>query len=419
MAKAPRGAPDVFPPTSDVVERLESVARELFRVFGYRRIDTPVFEHTEVFARGLGESSDIVSKEMYTFQDRSERSLTLRPEGTAGVVRAYVEHGLHQQIPQPARLFYMGPMFRYERPQAGRKRQFLQFGPEAIGSDSPVVDAEIILWGVRFFAAAGLQPELLLNSMGCPADREAYGPLIRAALSEHSEEMCDDCIKRLETNPLRVFDCKVESCRDIIDSVDVVPLSETLCADCREHHRAVQSNLEVLGVRWKDAPKLVRGMDYYTRTVFEFDMVELGARSAVAGGGRYDGLVELFGGQPTPAVGMAVGVEPTLVALSQLGEFEAPRPDIYFGFLSEELAGVSMALSMDIRSAGLVCITSDGSRSAKSLLRSAARHNAKFVVIFGERDAEAGAVQVKNLDTGEQTEVALDGVVEHLRSQLC
>lgn len=412
-AKAPRGVPDILPPASELLSELEDRARVLFDRYGYRRIETPVFEHTEVFIRTIGESSDIVRKQMYTFTDGADRSLTLRPEGTAPVVRAFVEHRLDGTMPMPARLYYIGPMFRYERPQKGRQRQFFQIGVEAVGSASPVVDAEVIMLGVEFFRGLGLEPELLLNSMGCAADRERYAPQLRADLADRADDLCDDCLERLKTNPLRVFDCKNPDCQKVLRR-DVQPISEFLCADCTVHYRGVQEILEALGVAWTSAPELVRGFDYYTRTVFEYDLASLGARSAIGGGGRYDGLVEEFDGPPLPGVGLAVGVWPTMVALTELrGEIEGWTPDVYVAWL-EGLAPVAMATALDLRNAGLRVTVSDETRSLRAQLRAADRYGAARAVILGPDEVRRGVATVRDLAAGTQDEIPLKDLVGKL-----
>src|SRR5438132_7386960 len=288
---------------------------------------------------------------MYTFEDRRGRSLSLRPEGTAPVARAYVEHNLGAKLGLPVRLFYSNWFYRYERPQKARQRQFHQIGVECIGSAEPLVDAEVILLAAEFFERLGVSPELQLNSMGCAADRERYGIVLRQALADKIDDMCDDCHVRLEKNPLRVFDCKVPDCKKILRG-DVPPITEYLCEECRAHYRAVQDTLEVLGIAWKDEPTLVRGFDYYTRTVYEFQVPEIGARPTVCAGGRYDGLVEQLGGPPTPASGFPIGTTATFEALGQDRPTRAWHPDVYVVWLGD-LAGIAMATATDLRRAGL------------------------------------------------------------------
>ena len=412
-AKGPRGVPDLVPPASELLTEVEDAARTLFERYGYQRIETPVFEATEVFQRAAGETSEVIlDKQMYTFADRRGRSFSLRPEGTAGIARAFVEHDLGKKLTPPVRLSMMGWMFRYERPQKGRNRQFHQIDAECIGSAEPIVDAELIALASQFFTAIGLEPQLLLNSMGHPADREAYFPVLRQAIGDKIEDMCKDCHVRLERNPLRVFDCKVPACRKVLRG-DVPPITEYLCEECRAHFASVQEILETLGIRWKNDPHLVRGFDYYTRTVFEFVLEGFGARGTVCGGGRYDGLIELLGGPPTPAAGFAVGTEPVLVTLRATREPKAQLPDVYVVWM-EGLASVAMATALDLRGAGMRVIVADEPKSMRASLRAADRSQAKRALILGAEEVSRGSATVKDLGTGEQREVPLDKLVEEL-----
>lgn len=406
--KAPRGTADLYPPDSELLSEIEGRARELFDRYGYRRLDTPIFEHTDVFLRSIGESSDVVvQKQMYTFIDPGDRSLTLRPEATAGVVRAFVEHSLDQKLPGPVRLWTIGPMFRYERPQKGRSRQFLQLNLECIGSGSPLVDAELVQLGAELFAWLGLSPTVLINSMGCPADRERYGAVLREELAEHESSLCEDCLERMRTNPLRVFDCKVPDCRTIVRE-EVAPVAEFWCADCRAHFEAVTEALDATGVVWKGAPGLVRGFDYYTGTVWEYDLPDLGARSAVGGGGRYDGLVAELGGPDLPGVGMAVGVDPLMVALKETRETQPWRPDAYVAWLDEGLSTRTFRLASELREMGLRVLVSDEPKSLRAQLRAADRSQATRAVILGPDEAERGVATIRDLASGDQDEVPLD-----------
>jgi histidyl-tRNA synthetase len=412
---APRGLPDVVPPASEYLEEVEALARSLFDRYGYRRIDTPVMEYTEVFQRAAGDSSEVVlDKQMYTFTDRRERSLTLRPEGTAGVVRAYIENDLGKKLPLPVRLFEIGPMFRYERPQKGRDRQFEQIDVEAIGSASPMVDAEMIVLAGEFFERLGLDVQLSLNSMGDPADRERYYPVLREALADTIDDMCDDCHTRLKVNPLRVFDCKQPTCRKILRGSDIPPISEFLGDASRAHYGALQSALEALGIAWKDAPHLVRGFDYYTRTVFEFDMPSLGGRPTVCAGGRYDGLVQQLGGPPTPAIGFAIGVAPTLVALLERRAPEPWKPDVFVVW-TEGVGAVALATATDLRRGGLRVTVSDEAKSFKSQFRHAERLGAARVVILGSDEIARRVAKVKDMSSGDEREVLLDDLVKELK----
>ena len=413
-SSAPRGLPDIVPPDSEYLEEAEAIARILFDRYGYRRIEPPVMEYTEVFQRAAGESSEIVlDKQMYTFTDRQERSLTLRPEGTAGIVRAFISNDLGKKLPLPVRLFAIGPMFRYERPQKGRDRQFEQIDAECIGSASPLVDAELIMLAWELYRGLGLDPELQLNSMGDPADREHYWPVLRDALADRIDEMCDDCHVRLEKNPLRVFDCKQEGCRAVLRGGDIPPITEFLGEESKAHYAAVQEVLESLGIAWKDAPHLVRGFDYYTRTVFEFDIPSLGGRPTVGAGGRYDGLVEQLGGPATPACGFAIGVTPTLVALIEKKEAEPWKPELFIAWM-DGLGSLALAAATELRRTNARVTVSDEARSMKSQLRQAERLGARLVLILGPDEVSRRKAKLKNMETGNEREVSLDDLVKEL-----
>lgn len=412
--KAPRGAPDLLPDDAELLTELEDLARTLFDRFGYRRLETPIFEHTEVFQRAAGETSEVVlEKQMYTFTDRRDRSFSLRPEGTAGIARAVIEHDLAKREALPLRLYLMGWMFRYERPQKGRTRQFHQIDAEAVGSAEPMMDAELILLASRFYDAIGLKPTLHINSMGDPADRERYFPVLREAIGDRAEQMCEDCHVRLKNNPLRVFDCKVAACRKILRSKDIPPITEFLCDECKAHYAGVQEILEAVGSTWVDDPHLVRGFDYYTRTVFEFDLEGFGARSVVGAGGRYDGLIELLGGAPTPAVGFAIGTEPVMVALRERRDHTTQEPDVFIVWM-DGLASVATATALDLRAAGIRTVVADASRSLKAQLRSADRLGAGTAVILGPDELARSVATVRDMSTSEQREVALNDLVKEL-----
>lgn len=401
--KAPRGTQDVLPGESARWERVEAVAREVMATFGYREIRTPIFEHTELFTRGVGEHTDVVEKEMYTFEDRSGRSITLRPEGTAPVARAYVEHGLHLW-PSPVKVFYIGPMFRYERPQAGRLRQHQQIGAEALGSDDPALDAEAILMPMEIFRRLGLSRFVVkLNSIGCPRCRPGYREALLAYLRPRETKLCGNCRRRLERSPLRVLDCKVPACREVTDGA---PASvDFLCESCRNHFTTLLGHLDALGARYDRDPRLVRGFDYYTRTVFEVQAEDLGAQNAVAGGGRYDGLVEAIGGPATPGVGFASGVERALLAL------ESASPRAFPGWLDVYVASGDgagpdrrgLALLYRLRRAGFRADTGYGQRSLKSQLKAADRAGARVAVILSPDGAPVAAT-VRDLRSGQQRE---------------
>ena len=324
--RAPKGTYDLLPDDAAERDAVVAAAARVFTAYGYRHVVTPEFEETGLFERGVGEATDIVRKEMYTFVDKGDRSLTLRPEGTAPICRAYVEHGMHK-LPQPVKLWYYCPMFRYEKPQAGRYREHYQIGAEAIGSADPAVDAEVIVLLAAIFAEVGVEGVTLnMNSMGDPQCRPAYVEKLREYLRGHEGELCGDCLERIDLNPLRTFDCKVESCREVLD--EAPRLSDHLCPECRDHFDAVLALVRAAGLEPRLDFRLVRGLDYYTRTTFEFNSDRLGAQSGVGGGGRYDGLVEQVGGQPTPGVGWGSGLE--RIALAMREPLGAPlRPGVF------------------------------------------------------------------------------------------
>jgi histidyl-tRNA synthetase len=408
--RSPRGAPDILPPDSELLTELEQTARSLADRFGYRRIEMPMFEHTEVFERTVGDSSDVVvQKQMYTFSDAGGRSLTLRPEGTAGAVRAFVEHRPDNTLGTPVRLYYSGPFFRYERPAKGVSRQYFSIGVECIGSASPVMDAEVITLAVLFFDEVGVKPQLLLNSIGCPADRKDYLAALREALEPHIDDLCDDCHRRLQTNPMRVFDCKIAKDRRIIRKY-APTIREFLCPECKEHHAAVERILESLGVAWRDAPDLVRGLDYYTRTVFEFEVAGL---PSLGGGGRYDLLVEQLGGPPMPALGFGLGLTRTMEAIRARRSASPWRPDVHVVWL-EGLAEIAVATAIDLRKAGLRVTLSDEAKSVRSQLREANRLGARRTVILGPDEVAKRVATVRDMDSSEQREIALESLVTEL-----
>lgn len=414
-ATAPRGTRDVLPEEAARWQRLEAATRRVFHTFGYGEIRTPMFEHTELFQRGIGETTDIVQKEMYTFMDRGDRSLTLRPEGTAPVVRAYVEHKLYAGV-QPVKLYYIGPMFRYERPQAGRYRQFHQIGAEAMGSADAAVDAEMIAMPITLYEEMGLRDvQVLLNSIGCPVCRPAYRELLRAHLAPRREELCGTCQTRYERNPLRLLDCKVPRCRELTE--DVPSILDTLCDECRDHFAAVRTHLDRMGLTYQLEKRLVRGFDYYTKTVFELVSPHLGAQDAVGGGGRYDGLVAEMGGPDTPAVGFAVGVERLLLALEAEGREKGDglaRPHVYVAALGPDDRAQVVELTYRLRRAGVYAEMDYAGRSLRAQMRAAGQRGAAHVAIVGGEEAQRGMVRLRDMNTGAEREVALGHVVEVL-----
>jgi histidyl-tRNA synthetase len=415
--KAPRGTRDVLPDESWKWQRVENVFRATADRFGYREIRLPVFEETELFARGIGDSTDIVRKEMYTFTDRKGRSLTLRPEGTAGTVRAYIEHNMGRSS-RLTKLYYFCPMFRYERPQAGRYRQFWQWGLEAIGSMNPAVDAEIIHFSVSLFESLGLKGTIArVNSAGCPKCTPAYNELLRKALAGKLDAFCEDCQVRYERNPRRMFDCKNEQCLALL--ADAPSILESLCDECAEHFTAVQDLLSSMGVSFTVDASMARGLDYYTKTVFEVHHEGLGAQSALCGGGRYDALVEELGGEPTPACGVSSGVERLITALTDTGAFRdaEPAPSVYLVTMGEQAGAAAAALSAKLRSTVSVETDYQG-RSIKAQMKEASKLGAGHVVILGEDEVARGVAVVKNMSTGEQEELPLADAARLLSERL-
>jgi histidyl-tRNA synthetase len=402
---APKGTADLIGASARSWDFLQETAREVFSRYGYDSIYTPIFEQTEVFARGIGEATDVVSKEMYTFEDRGGRSLTLRPENTAGVVRAAIQAHITDNG-APAKLYYAGPMFRYERPQKGRQRQFYQVGAEALGQTSPLADAEMILMLWEYFTTLGLSKRsmrLLVNSMGDDACRPAYRDSVARFIEQQSAELCEDCVRRATTNPLRAFDCKRPECRVVMDGAPCI--SEALCADCQQHNAAVLETLSAAGLSFELDPKLVRGLDYYTRTVFEIQVDHgLGSQNAIGGGGRYDGLFQDLGGKETPSIGFAVGAERILLALEAEGIDLAHRNDliVYLAAAGEDQRKEVFAMTMELRGRGIIALSDLQDRSLKSQFKQADKAGASYVLVIGEEEQQRGGVTIRNMKTKEE-----------------
>lgn len=401
MIKAQRGTKDILGEDTLTWQKIQDSARNIFQSANYQEIRTPIFEATELFKRGVGDSTDIVNKEMYTFstggKDKNESSITLRPENTAGVVRAYIEHNISRQSP-PQKFWYFGPMFRYERPQAGRQRQFHQIGIELFGVENPAADAEAILMAQEFLKSVGVDNlEVELNTLGCPKCREEYRNSIREVLKPYLVELCDDCKIRYEKNPLRILDCKDENCQKIFerDEIKKVILNDYVCPECAQHFEQVKKYLDALNIKYSRNKMLVRGLDYYNRTVFEIKSNSLGSQNAVCGGGRYDGLVQMLGGTPTPAVGWALGVE----RLFELIE-KVPAQKLDY-FVVSKYPGHALKLCKDLREKGKTCDFDMQNRKFAKQLEKAAKV-ANFAVILGEEEIEKGFYTVKNLSTGTQ-----------------
>jgi histidyl-tRNA synthetase len=415
--QAPRGTQDVLPDEQPWWDYVRDTVRRLCGRFGYGRISTPAFEDASLFTRGVGEATDIVQREMYVFEDRSGQELALRPEGTAPAGRAYLEHGMHN-LPQPVRLWYIEPNFRYDRPQAGRYRQHHQFGAEAIGDGHPAVDAEIIelLW--RLYEELGLEGLTLhLNSIGDRNCRPGYLEALRDYYRDkldpslpQGERVCDDCRARFERNPLRLLDCKNPGCQPVIAGAP--PMTDYLCEACAEHFAGLRAYLEAAGIPYVLNPRLVRGLDYYTRTVFEVMPREEGAQSSIGGGGRYDGLIEELGGRPTPGIGFGTGIERIVINLKRqevsLPEREGLR--VYVAFQTAEARVQAFRLASELRRAGVPAVAATGERSLKSQMRHADALGAEYAAIIGERELAEGAVTLRRLATGEQETVGLGEV---------
>jgi histidyl-tRNA synthetase len=408
-----KGMNDVLPADVGRWQLMEQVAREVFALYGYREVRTPAVERAQLFARGVGEATDIVNKEMYVFEDKGEEMLALRPEGTAGTVRAFIEHGAYVEGPQ--KWFYLGPMFRRERPQKGRYRQFHQIGCEAFGIAEPFVDAEQIALLADYLARLGVTAKLELNSVGDQACRPAYLTDLTAYLKTRRKDLCADCNDRIDRNPLRVLDCKVESCQPVLDGAP--RLLDRLCEGCREHFEQVKRALDALGVSYEIAPRLVRGLDYYVRTAYEFTSDVLGSQSAVAGGGRYDRLVETLGGPPTPGIGFALGEERLAMILEEAGRaapLEAPR--VFFVTVDAEGAIEALRRATELRRAGIACDLDARGGKLKAQFKQAERVGARYAVVLGGDEVRSGRAKLKDMRTREETAVALSDLAARMRT---
>jgi len=410
-----KGFSDVFEPDSLVFTRMEQCARTLFSRYGYEELRTPIMEHTEVFTRGIGTETDVVQKEMYTFPDRKGRSLTLRPEATAGVMRAFIQSDRDtRETESVSKFFTYGPMFRYERPQKGRLRQFHQINCECLGATSPVADAEMITMIIRFLESLRIPDvRLHLNSLGCKACRPAYHDALSAWLRTlDAQALCDDCKRRMETNPLRVLDCKVPSCKAL--TADAPKLSDHICADCVTHFAAVLALLDAEDIAYVRDPRLVRGLDYYCRTTFECISDAIGAQGTVAGGGRYDGLVAQLGGPDVAGIGFACGME--RLAMLMPPDEKDTRPDFAIALLDDAATALAFALCQDLRDAGLSGEMAFNARSVKAAMRQANKSRARQVLLIGQNELDTNLVSIKNMDSGEQTSVAISKIVEYCKN---
>ena len=419
MINIPKGTKDILPQESFKWQFVEKVARETARVFGAQEVRTPTFEHTEVFLRGVGETTDIVNKEMYTFLDKGNRSITLKPEGTAGIARAFVENGLANSA-LPAKFFYITPCFRYERPQAGRLREFHQFGVEFLGSKNSDIDAEVILLAKSFLESVGIKNiSLYINSIGCKECRKDYEKALKEYLNQNIDGLCPLCKDRLNKNPLRILDCKSDDCKKITQNAPKI--LDYICDDCSSHLETVKRLLDLAKVEYKINPNIVRGLDYYTRTVFEFVSDNIGAQGTVCGGGRYDGLIAELGGTDTPGIGFAVGIERVLMLLEKIGvEIENPnKVNIYFAPMGENERDKAFELVSILRQNGISADLDHMGRGIKAQFKYADKIGAELVAVIGSNELANGVVKIKKMATGEESEVEFSKILDFFNKWLC
>ena len=410
--KAPRGTNDVLPEDSYKWQFVEDRLLSTAGLFGFKEIRTPGFEHTEVFVKNVGDTTDVVQKEMYTFTDKGDRSITLRPEFTAGVIRSVVENSLTAAA-LPVKVCYCGGCYRYEKPQAGRLREFHQFGVECIGAASPAADAEVISLGAQLLRDVGIEKiSLEINSIGCPTCRAEYHKALKEYFAGKKDELCGTCNERLDRNPMRILDCKSPVCSEI--AKDAPAVIDYLCDDCQAHFDGVKAHLDGMGIEYKVNPRIVRGLDYYTRTVFEFISGDIGAQATVCGGGRYDGLLEQMGSQPHPALGFAMGIERLLMVLESQGT-EIPKPkncDIYIAPMGETATLKATTLCAALRDEGFEALTDIVGRGLKAQMRYANKIGAEFTLVLGDSELESGKAKLKYMESGEETEVELDKIAD-------
>ncbi len=416
--KAPRGTYDILPPDSFKWHYMEDIIRSVAEIYGYHEIRTPIFEHTELFTRGVGETTDIVSKEMYTFTDKAERSITLRPEATATCARALIEHSVYGGA-MPVKWYYMGPMFRYDRPQTGRYRQFRQFGVEAFGSNSPYLDAEVIILLIEILNRLGLEEyDLHLNSVGCPECRQVYREKLIDFITPFTDKLCEDCQVRYSKNPLRVLDCKVEACQTAI--VGYPAIIDALCDDCRNHYDKVKEVISANNIKYIHDDNLVRGLDYYTNTAFEIHIPGIGAQSAIGGGGRYNGLVQACGGPDVPGVGFALGMERILLALEtkNLKLSKEDIVDVFVIIADQDYEDLGMQLTSKLRQENIRTDKDYISRSMRAQMKHANRLGAQLAIIIGADEVENHYFTVRDMAKAEQSQVLSQDIVKHIKKFL-
>ena len=411
--KKPRGTNDFFYQSASKLEFIEKKIKNIVKLYGYGRIRTPIFESTDLFIRGIGEDTDIVGKEMFTFEDRGGRSLTLRPEGTASVVRAYIENSMQNEF-SINKLFYIGTMYRAERPQKGRYREFNQFGVECIGGSSPLIDAEIIALNINILKEFGIENiNLLINTVGCSKCKPIYNKALREAIGSRKDELCETCQKRYETNILRILDCKNEKCKEVLKGIP--KFYDYVCEECKEHFDRLCEELNRINQNFTVEPMLVRGLDYYTKTAFEVQTNALGSQSAILGGGRYDNLVGLFNsGKNIPAVGSAMGLERLLIVLENNKDIINDRLDVFIIAFKETEKEI-LKVMQDLRASNISCDCDFAVKSVKNQFKSANKRNSKLALILGEDELKRNSCKLKNMDTGEEKEIPLDKVFENIK----
>ena len=419
LSKAPRGTKDITPKDVYKWHYVEKKFREICALYGYEEIRTPIFEHTEVFARSVGDTTDVVQKEMYSFTDRGDRQLSLKPEGTAGVIRSFIENKMYADT-QPTKLYYITPCFRYERPQAGRQRQFHQFGIEVLGSDGPSVDAEVISLAVQFFNEMGLKNlSVNINSVGCPTCREEYNRKLKEYLDKKVDVLCETCLERKDKNPMRVIDCKNPHCKENLQ--DIPFMIDHLCEDCKDHFDKLQTYLKEMDINYVVDKTIVRGLDYYKKTAFEIISNDIGSQSTVCGGGRYDGLVEMLGGpKGISGIGFALGAESLLLTLENNNiEIENPKStDIYIATIGDAAKTKSFKLIKDLRTNHISADNDHLDKSLKAQFKYSDKLNAKYTVVIGDDELANDTATLKNMKTSEQTTIKLSELVDELKKRL-
>ncbi len=418
VTKAIKGTQDLLPNESYKNRYVEQTMLDIASKFGYKEIRTPVFEHTELFSRGVGDTTDVVQKEMYTFDDKGGRSITLRPEGTAGAMRAFLEHGLFNE-PLPQKVSYLTSCYRYEKPQAGRLREFHQFGVECLGTAAPAADAELISLGHEIFSHLGVDGlQLEINSIGCPTCRKKYHEALHSYFESKKADLCETCLDRLGRNPMRILDCKSPVCSGI--AKDAPKVLDYICEDCSAHFETVKKHLDAMNIPYVVNPTIVRGLDYYTRTVFEFVSTQIGAQGTVCGGGRYDGLAEQLGGNSTPSLGFALGIE-RLMLLMQAQNTPLPeeeKPDLYIASMGEEATVLAAKLAASLREEGISVQYDVAGRSVKAQMKFANKLGVRNTVVIGDSEIESGRVTVKDMNGGESVEMELDGFEDSYQNYL-